>query len=43
MKKYLNIETNDGEKRVLTKDEHLKMIEKWGKDNLPYLVISEYD
>jgi hypothetical protein len=38
--RYIQIETNDGEKRVLTQEDHLRMIEKWGKD-LPYVVLNE--
>lgn len=34
----VHIETNDGERRVMTIDEHNKMKEKWGK-NLPYNII----
>ena len=36
-----HIETNDGERRVITLDEHQKMIEKYGEDNLPYTVLTE--
>lgn len=35
----ISIETDDGEKRVLTLSEHCKMLEKYSKGNLPYRVI----
>jgi len=36
----IQIQTNDGESRVMTPEEHETMIKKYGKDNLPYTVIS---
>ena len=41
MSKYIEIETNDGEHRVMTIDEHKNMVVKYGENNLPYMVISD--
>ena len=38
---YIQIGTNDGEKRVITTEDHEKMIKKWG-DKLPYMVLKVY-
>lgn len=39
---YIQIETNDGEKRVITTKDHEKMIKKWG-DKLPYMILKVYE
>ena len=35
----IKIKTNDGEHKELTTNEHQKMINEYGEDNLPYTVL----
>ena len=37
----IQIQTNDGEKKVVTLKKHQQMITKYGEDNLPYVVITK--
>jgi len=37
----INIETNDGENRVITPEDHQNMVRKYGINNLPYVIISD--
>lgn len=37
----IQIQTNDGETRVMTPEEHQTMVKKYGENNLPYSVMSD--